>query len=670
MDDWKKNLTEKQQATLNTTGGGLDYVKFMGWQNQLSAPDQYGNTQSLGQADWYTKALADAQKVGAPPPQQLGTGLTTPADANASTMASAAEQTKLQAQNAPILATGNNVGGIPTEGQGLVTPESMARDTARANAEQAKIQYDIAVQGSPYTSSEVDRQRYKTALTNLQATGQQAPTTLGQASSAVQGALPPAPPAPPNTTLINTTLQADTGLQSLMQTFQQYMSPQVQQQTLTQEYTKMLETSGLQGINTQLLNAKKVIEGTTDDIRSEITKAGGFATESQVQALSLARNKTLVQNYNNLLDQKNQIQDQVNTMIGLSEKDRTAATAQLDKQMNLSFKIVELQQTMQKNAQETYNNLVTNMGYNGLYNATGGDPYYTSLVENSLGLAPGGLQQLAAQQEYEKQVKENREAIKIDLQNQLAQAQISQAQAATEKSLAETAGIGTKQYLDTQKALADIQESDLKIKELEQKIAYAPTKQAQDTIKAQLDELKTKADIAYTKAQRVNIQSQIKERDTPQLGIPTITGKPQTTVQASANGYADRLNEANIVIDQLGSKFTSAVSWGGSMPNFLQSSDRQAYEQAKRNFVNAVLRRESGAAISATEFDSAEKQYFPQAGDKPNVVKQKEVSRNTAINNIYREANVVRPVKPGQIIESGGKRYKVGSDGQTLTEIK
>lgn len=38
----------------------------------------------------------------------------------------------------------------------------------------------------------------------------------------------------------------------------------------------------------------------------------------------------------------------------------------------------------------------------------------------------------------------------------------------------------------------------------------------------------------------------------------------------------------------------------------------QQYEQAKTNFVNAVLRRESGAKISDEEFDSAEKQYFVQ----------------------------------------------------------
>jgi hypothetical protein len=153
-------------------------------------------------------------------------------------------------------------------------------------------------------------------------------------------------------------------------------------------------------------------------------------------------------------------------------------------------------------------------------------------------------------------------------------------------------------------------------------------------------------------------------------GSGTITGKPQNAAQSSANGYADRLNLSNITLDTLGNKFTSVLSFGGSLPNILQSGDRQVYEQAKRNFVTAVLRRESGAAISSTEFDTEAKKYFPQAGDKPETVIAKSVARNTAINNVYREANVLRPVLPGMIVNSNGKQYRVGSDGETLEELK
>lgn len=150
----------------------------------------------------------------------------------------------------------------------------------------------------------------------------------------------------------------------------------------------------------------------------------------------------------------------------------------------------------------------------------------------------------------------------------------------------------------------------------------------------------------------------------------TLNGKPQTTAQATAQGYADRMKQAEQSIAKLGSQFTGNFAIGGMFPNQLQSGDRQVYEQAKRNFVNAVLRQESGAAISPSEFASAEKQYFPAARDSPAVIATKAANRNTAINNFYREANVPRPVGPGDVIQGDDdKQYVVGDDGQTITPI-
>ena len=46
------------------------------------------------------------------------------------------------------------------------------------------------------------------------------------------------------------------------------------------------------------------------------------------------------------------------------------------------------------------------------------------------------------------------------------------------------------------------------------------------------------------------------------------------------------------------------------------------------------MRRESGAAIADSEFDSAEKQYFPVPGDSPAVITQKRRNRETVINSL------------------------------------
>jgi len=62
-------------------------------------------------------------------------------------------------------------------------------------------------------------------------------------------------------------------------------------------------------------------------------------------------------------------------------------------------------------------------------------------------------------------------------------------------------------------------------------------------------------------------------------------------------------------------------------PYLFKSDKFKQIEQAQRDFINAALRRESGAAIAESEFENARLQYFPQPGDTPEVVKQKQKNR-------------------------------------------
>jgi hypothetical protein len=77
---------------------------------------------------------------------------------------------------------------------------------------------------------------------------------------------------------------------------------------------------------------------------------------------------------------------------------------------------------------------------------------------------------------------------------------------------------------------------------------------------------------------------------------------------------------------------------GGILTNWMMPANVQRVDQAQRDFVNAVLRQESGAAIGATEFDNARKQYFPQPGDKPEQIEQKRLNREMAIKGFARQA--------------------------------
>ncbi len=119
------------------------------------------------------------------------------------------------------------------------------------------------------------------------------------------------------------------------------------------------------------------------------------------------------------------------------------------------------------------------------------------------------------------------------------------------------------------------------------------------------------------------------------------TAKRPSDAQQKAASYGVRLQSSNEIITQneaLGAELTGYVSGSDVFPNVMKSSERQQLEQAERDFINAQLRRESGAVIADTEFENAAQQYFPQPGDGPEVIEQKRRARDIAITNMGQEA--------------------------------
>jgi|GEM_PF-4073831 len=115
-----------------------------------------------------------------------------------------------------------------------------------------------------------------------------------------------------------------------------------------------------------------------------------------------------------------------------------------------------------------------------------------------------------------------------------------------------------------------------------------------------------------------------------------VSGGANLNVEQGKNtGFLIRAQEANKAITELEGEGTSA--WNkiaGAVPgvgNYLVGEDAQKLTQAKRDFINAQLRQESGAVISPEEFANAEQQYFPQPGDGPEVIAQKRRNRENAI---------------------------------------
>ena len=122
--------------------------------------------------------------------------------------------------------------------------------------------------------------------------------------------------------------------------------------------------------------------------------------------------------------------------------------------------------------------------------------------------------------------------------------------------------------------------------------------------------------------------------------VPGMPQKPMTETQAKANVFGARAQEAQRIFEELAADPKNPIdgltpwqklTYGGNNVN------AQRYEQAQRDFVNAVLRKESGAAIGKDEFDNAIKQYFPRYGDTKEVIAQKARNRQLVIDGFAAE---------------------------------
>jgi len=149
-------------------------------------------------------------------------------------------------------------------------------------------------------------------------------------------------------------------------------------------------------------------------------------------------------------------------------------------------------------------------------------------------------------------------------------------------------------------------------------------------------------------------------------GQALIGGKPLTETQSNAVAFGMRALEANkLATDLEGKGFTNTgvirTAIGGTMgqapivggkleqgvrsafnvlPEFAggPSPEQQQVDQARRNFISAVLRKESGAAIGVDEYANEERKYFPQLGDSDKVIKQKQDARKLAIQALEAQA--------------------------------
>lgn len=130
-------------------------------------------------------------------------------------------------------------------------------------------------------------------------------------------------------------------------------------------------------------------------------------------------------------------------------------------------------------------------------------------------------------------------------------------------------------------------------------------------------------------------------------------GAKVTESQGNAKAFGLRATAANTALEKLitprkkgggGYVATGAggtwdmLTAGRTNTNWLASAAGQKYQNLAKAFIAPILRKESGAAISESEWTSAKQLYIPWPGDQADVLTQKAENRINAIQGLSEQA--------------------------------
>ena len=147
-------------------------------------------------------------------------------------------------------------------------------------------------------------------------------------------------------------------------------------------------------------------------------------------------------------------------------------------------------------------------------------------------------------------------------------------------------------------------------------------------------------------------------------------GGDMTESESNALMFGARMLTANQALDTLESEGTKLGQMiAGKIPvvgNYMLTPEGRQYQNAQKNFVAALLRKESGAVIGQDEIDDAIPIYFPVAGDDPQTIEMKRRNRQIVVNAMMQAG---KTGVAGQSKQASGQPKKIkGADG-TIYEV-
>jgi hypothetical protein len=169
-----------------------------------------------------------------------------------------------------------------------------------------------------------------------------------------------------------------------------------------------------------------------------------------------------------------------------------------------------------------------------------------------------------------------------------------------------------------------------------------------------------KARIAIDK-QRLGLEGGRLNLEQQKVAQELMYGKPLTESQAKATAFQSQMIGAENNLKQLESKgfdpaslkTQSALKVAGGPLNALASPEAQQYKQAQEQWAESYLRFKTGAAATEGEVQRNIKTFFPQFGDRPEIITQKAAARAQAEQDIGFAAGMgagrgAQPVTPAK----------------------
>jgi len=156
---------------------------------------------------------------------------------------------------------------------------------------------------------------------------------------------------------------------------------------------------------------------------------------------------------------------------------------------------------------------------------------------------------------------------------------------------------------------------------------------------------------------------------------PGAQAEPFTQGQSKDNVYVTRAQGALKVLDPVADELVSAASRAanvdptGFIRSRIQSPEFQVAQQAGNEFLQAILRKDTGAAITEQEQQLYGQTYLPQPGDSPQVLTEKKAARRRALDAIRAGMSpaqliaVERGLSQGQSSNGGGQANAPQSGG-------